>query len=224
MRYIFTSLALLFLCFGEGQAADAPKATPPEPLPEISIGSPAASVTVIEYSSLTCGHCATFNNDVLPKIREKYVDPGKVRFVFRDYPADQLSLQAHQLAWCTGSVGYPKLMNAFYTAQQKWLTAKDPLGELKKVALNNGLTQDQIDACLKNTPLLDKIVQMRLEGQQKYKITATPTFIIQMKVYPRGFSFEEFSKILDSLLDSQTKKVNFKEELKNKASAPKGLY
>jgi protein-disulfide isomerase len=214
MRYIVTSLILSVLFWGEAHA-DKAKPAPKNPLPEISMGSAEAPVVVINYSSFTCTHCANFHTDVLPEIDKDYIKSGKVRIIFRDYPGDQLSVQAHQLAWCQGELKYLNFSKVFYSTQDKWLTEKDPIEALKKIALKNGLTKEQIDACLKNQELLDKILQVRIEGQKKYKITATPTIIINAKIYPRTLTFKEFQEAVDPLLESKTDKVSLKEDKKS---------
>ena len=214
MRYIVTSLIFSILFWG-GAHADKSNSTPKTPLPEISMGSSKAPVVVINYSSFTCTHCANFHTDVLPKIVEEYIKSGKVRIIFRDYPGDQLSIQAHQLAWCKGELKYLNFSKAFYSTQDKWLTEKDPIKALKEIALKNGLTKEQIDACLKNQELLDKILQVRIDGQKKYKITATPTIIINAKIYPRTLSFKEFKEVVDPLLKPKIDKVSLKEDRKS---------
>lgn len=194
------------------------KAKPPlKPLSEMSMGSSSAPVVMLNYSSLTCSHCAHFHTVVLPKIEEKYIKPGYVRIVFRDYPGDQLSLKAHQLAWCKGEIKYLDFVKLLYTTQEKWLSAADPVAALKLIALQNGITAKQFDACLKNQELMDKIIQVRLEGQKKYNIKATPTIVINAKIYPRALTFEEFEKIVRPLLApsmEKEKKTVLKKEKK----------
>ncbi|MBL8677128.1 MAG: DsbA family protein [Alphaproteobacteria bacterium] len=213
MRYIVTSL-IFFILLGEAHA-DKPAPIPKTPLPEVSMGSAKAPVVVINYSSFTCTHCANFHTDVLPKVVEEYIKSGKVRIIFRDYPGDQLSVQAHQLAWCQGELKYLNFSKVFYSTQDKWLTEKDPIKALKEIALKNGLTKEQIDACLKNQELLDKILQVRIDGQKKYKITATPTIIINAKIYPRTLSFKEFKEAVDPLLKPKIDKASLKENRKS---------
>lgn len=171
-----------------------------KPLPEIGLGKKDAPVVMINYSSLTCGHCAHFNKDVLPLIEKKYIKPGHLRIVFRDYPGDQLSLKAHQIAWCKGEIKYLDFMKVLYDSQEKWLLADDPVAALKSIALKNGITAKQFEACLKNQDILDQIIAMRLDGQKKYKITATPTIIINAKIYQKALTLEELDTIMKPLL------------------------
>jgi protein-disulfide isomerase len=195
-----------------------------KPLPEMGMGSSKAPVTIINYSSLTCGHCAQFHTAVLPKIEEKYIKPGYVRIIFRDFPGDQISINAHRLAWCKGEMKYLDFVKLLYSTQEKWLLAPDPVAALKSIALQNGITAEQFEACLKDQELLDKIIQLRLEGQKKYNITATPTIIINAKIYPRALTFEEFEEIVRPLLapslGKDKKKVKVMEEKKGKDEAP----
>lgn len=177
-----------------------------KPLPEISIGRKDAPVVMINYSSLSCGHCAHFHTDTLPEIQEKYIKPGYLRIVFRDYPGDQVSLKAHQVAWCKGEMKYLDLMKILYTAQDKWLLADNPVEALKAVALQNGITPQQFDLCLKNQELLDQIIAERLEGQKKYNIKATPTIVINAKIYQKALSLDEIDDIMKPLLASAKEK------------------
>lgn len=178
-----------------------------KPLPEISMGSKDAPVVMISYSSLSCGHCAHFHTDTLPSIQEKYINPGYLRVVFRDYPGDQVSLKAHQIAWCKGEIKYLDLLNILYTAQDKWLFADDPVVALKAIALQNGIPAKQFEACLKNQELLDQIIALRLDGQKKYNIKATPTIIINAKIYQKALSLEEIDDIMKPLLASSKEKT-----------------
>ncbi|MBA3813081.1 MAG: DsbA family protein [Alphaproteobacteria bacterium] len=184
----------------------APEKMAAKPLPEISVGSKDAPVVMINYSSLSCGHCAHFNADILPKIEEKYIKPGYLRIVFRDYPGDQVSLRAHQLAWCKGEIKYLDFIKLLYAHQEKWLFADDPVVALKSIALQNGISAKQFEACLKNQELLDQIIAVRLEGQQKYNITVTPTIVINAKIYQKALDLEEIDDIIKPLLASIVEK------------------
>lgn len=177
-----------------------------KPLPEISVGSKDAPVVMINYSSLSCGHCAHFNADILPKVQEKYIKPGYLRIIFRDYPGDQVSLRAHQLAWCKGEIKYLDFMKILYANQEKWLLADDPVVALKALALKNGIEPEQFEACLKNQELLDQIIALRLDGQKKYNITATPTIIINAKIYQKALSLQELDDIMKPLITSVKEK------------------
>ena len=188
-----------------------PEKVATKPLPEISVGSKDALVTMINYSSLSCGHCAHFHSDILPKIKEKYINPGYLRIVFRDYPGDQVSLRAHQLAWCKGEIKYLDFIKLLYENQEKWLFADDPVVALKAIASQQGISSEQFEACLKNQELLDQIIALRLEGQKKYNITATPTIVINAKIYQKALTLDEIDDIMKPILDAAGKdKVTLK--------------
>lgn len=182
------------------------KLSPTKPLPEISIGSKTAPVVMIIYSSLSCGHCAHFTTDILPKVEKKYIKPGHLRVVFRDYPGDQISLRAHQLAWCKGEIKYLDFINSLYASQEKWLLASDPVAALKTMALKSGMSAQQFDSCLKNQELLDQIIAARLDGQKKYNITVTPTIIINAKVFQKTLTLEEIDEIMKPFLVASAQK------------------
>ena len=172
-----------------------------ESLPEMALGKVDAPVVMINYSALTCNHCAEFHEKVLPIIKEKYIEPGLVRVIFRDFPGDQLSLMAHQLAWCRGEIKYMDFVHLLYSTQEKWLLDPDPVGAMKAIALQNGITAEQYKACIEDNEVLDRIVQTRLEGQKKYNISATPTIIINAKIHDHALSLEEFEEIVRPLLE-----------------------
>ncbi len=204
MRLLLRSFILLSFMLGMGHAEEAKPIL--KPLPDMSMGSKDAPIVVVNYSSLTCAHCAHFHTATLSKIEEKYIKPGYVRIIFRDFPADQLAVQAHQLAWCKGEIKYMDFVKLLYATQEKWLMAPDPLAALKTIALQNGISAEQYEACLKDQELLDKIINVRLEGQEKYNITATPTLVINAKIYPRALTFEEFEAIVRPLLEPTLEK------------------
>lgn len=178
-------------------------------LPEISMGRKDATVTMINYSSLSCGHCAHFNDSILPEIEKKYLKPGHLRIIFRDYPGDQVTLKAHQIAWCKGEMRYLDIVKVLFENQEQWLTAEDPVAALKTIALKSGITSQQFDSCLKNQELLDQIIGERLEGQKKYNITATPTIVINSKIYQQELSLKEFDDIMKPLIKSDKKQKNW---------------
>jgi protein-disulfide isomerase len=166
------------------------------------IGDPAAPVTIIEYSSLTCPHCAAFHNETLPGLKQRYIDTGKARLVLRDFPLDQHALQAAVIAHCAGPQRYPTFVNVFFAQQQNWARASDPLQALKQLAKLGGLGEAEVDACLADKQLEEAILRIRLEGQQKFDIRSTPTFIIDGKSYPGNRSVDEFAQIIEPLLKS----------------------
>ena len=171
-----------------------------EPQEQI-LGKPDAPVTIIEYASLTCSHCAQFHNEVLPKLKERYIAPGKVRLIYRDFPLDQTALAAATLAHCAGPERYFSMLEVLFETQSNWARAEDPIAALKQLGKLGGLTDQAMDACLADETLTNGILQGRLAGENEYKIGSTPTFIIDGKAYPGSRDVEEFAKLIEPLLD-----------------------
>lgn len=165
------------------------------------VGDPNAPVTMIEYSSLTCPHCAAFHEQTLPGLKERFIDTGKVRLVIRDFPLDQNALRAAVIAHCAGPERYPAFVDVFFAQQESWATAEDPVRALKQLAKLGGLGEAEIDACLADRGMEEAILQMRLAGQQQFDIRSTPTFIIDGKAYPGNRTVDEFAAIIDPLLE-----------------------
>jgi protein-disulfide isomerase len=183
--------ALLCLAPGLARAAD---------LGEPAIGDAAAPVTIIEYSSLTCPHCAAFHKDVLPELKQRYIDTGKVRLVLRDFPLDENALKAAVIAHCAGPERQPRFVEVFFAQQQNWARAKDPIAALRQLARLGGLSDEQIDACLADKELETAVLQARLDGQKQFDIKSTPTFIIDGKVHTGNQSAADFAAAIDPLL------------------------
>jgi protein-disulfide isomerase len=171
-----------------------------EPKEQI-LGDPDAPVTIIEYASLTCPHCAQFHNEVLPELKERYIDAGKVRLIYRDFPLDQVALAAATLAHCAGPDRYFSMLDVLFETQSNWARADDPITALKRLGKLGGLTEEEMQACLSDQELTDGILQTRLAGQNQYDIGSTPTFVIDGKAYSGSRDVEGFSELLDPLLD-----------------------
>ena len=165
------------------------------------LGNPDAPVTIIEYASLTCPHCAQFHKEVLPELKERYIAPGKVRLIYRDFPLDQTALAAAALAHCAGPERYFSMLDALFETQGNWARADDPIAALKRLGKLGGLTDEKMNACLADQQLTDGILRARLDGQNQYQIGSTPTFIIDGKAYPGSRNVDEFSALIDPLLD-----------------------
>ena len=168
---------------------------------EFVIGSPDAPVTMIEYASLTCPHCADFENNTLPDLKKKYIDPGKVKLIYRDFPLDKLALEASKLAHCAGQERGPTFLSAFFGSQERWATASDPSAALRQLAKLGGLSDDRIDACLADKELEDSILKMRLDAEKEHSVQSTPTFIINDQTYAGNQGMDRFAEILDPLVN-----------------------
>jgi protein-disulfide isomerase len=165
------------------------------------LGDPDAPVTIIEYASLTCPHCAQFHTEVLPKLKERYIAPGKVRLIYRDFPLDQTALAAAALAHCAGPERYFSMLDVLFQTQSNWAGDDDPIAALKQLGKLGGLTEQEMTGCLADEELTDGILRERLAGQNEHDIGSTPTFIIDGKAYPGSRDVEEFGKLIDPLLD-----------------------
>jgi protein-disulfide isomerase len=179
------------LVLSEGSAA--------EPQEQI-LGDPQAPVTIIEYASLTCPHCAQFHTEVLPQLKERYIEPGKVRMIYRDFPLDERALTAAALAHCAGPDRYFSFLDVLFQTQASWARADDYVAALKRLGKLGGLSEEKIDACLADQELTDGILRTRLEGQNEHDIGSTPTFIIDGQTYAGARDIEEFAALIDPLV------------------------
>ncbi len=175
----------------------------PGPLPELILGKAEAPITVVEYASMTCGHCAAFHNKVLPALKEKYIDMGKVRLLFREFPLDNLAAGASMLTRCAGGDKTFPLISALFHTQETWAFVKgDPRPELLKVAKQAGFTQETFDKCLSDQKLLEDISAIRTRGSGTFGVNATPTFFINGKKLDAAPTLEEFDKAFAPILKS----------------------
>jgi protein-disulfide isomerase len=170
-----------------------------EPQEQI-LGDPQAPVTIIEYASLTCPHCAQFHTEVLPELKERYIAPGKVRVIYRDFPLDQKALSAAALAHCAGPDRYFSFLDVLFQTQASWAQADDHIAALKRLGKLGGLSEEQMDDCLADEELADGILRTRLEGQNQHQIGSTPTLVIDGKTYAGSRDIEELETLIDPLI------------------------
>jgi protein-disulfide isomerase len=173
----------------------------PGPKPELIIGKADAPVTIIEYASLTCGHCANFHTKVLPRLKEKYLATGKVRLIFRDFPLDDLAMAGSLLARCAATPDKSlDMIGTLFSTQETWASPKAAEVELKKIGTQFGLSGDAFDACFKNDPLFESIVQGQEHAEKELKVEGTPAFFIDGKAYDGRHVIEDFDKALAPLI------------------------
>jgi len=177
---------------------DVAKLMAPGPLPEMSIGKDDAKVTIVEYMSMTCPHCARFENTVFEPIKQKYVDTGKVRFILREFPLDSRATAAIMLARCAPKEQYFPMVSALFRAQGTWAVADDGRAALLQMAKLAGFTQESFEACLTNQKLLDEVVATREKGAKEFGVDSTPTFFINGSKYTGEMSVEQMSAIIDA--------------------------
>ena len=167
---------------------------------DMFLGKADAKITVIEYASLSCPHCARFNADVLPQIKTNYIDKGLVRWVYRDYPLNNPAYLAAVLTHCASPLRYFSLVDTLFKSQDYWATQAQAIVPLRQIATNEGVDQKTYDACLADTTLKDKIISRLQEASTKYKIEATPSFIVDGQVHAGEISYDDFKKLLDAAL------------------------
>jgi protein-disulfide isomerase len=163
------------------------------------LGNPDAPITIVEYASLTCPHCAHFTNDVLPELKKKWVDTGKAKLVLRDYPLDEPALRAAMIARCAPPDRYYAFVDTFFGSQEKWVTARDYRDALARLVKLGGMSREEFDNCLKNTTLENKIVEGRLIASKELDVNSTPTFFINGTKFTGAPTVEEFDKALSGL-------------------------
>ncbi len=167
------------------------------PLSERVLGNPDAPVTVIEYASLTCDHCKRFHLEVLPRLKETYIDTGKVKLVYRHFPFDQVAMTAAILTECVPRLRFFGLIEVLNRRHDGWAHSQDPKAGLAQIGLLAGVSRPAFEACLADDKLSTAIAEELRAGQQRHNVNSTPTFIIGDTVL-RGFrSFEEMAKAID---------------------------
>lgn len=171
-----------------------------EALPDIALGSSDAPVTIVEYASMTCPHCAAFYANTFPDLKSKYIDTGKVRFIFREFPLDPLAAAASMLARCAGDDRRNAIVDLLFAQQKNWTYTDKPVEALAALLKQTGMSQSTFDACLKNQDLLNKITKVHDHAAEKFGVTATPTFFINGKKENGEMPPAALEKLIDPLL------------------------
>lgn len=169
-------------------------------LKDMVMGKPEAPVTIVEYASMTCPHCAHFSTTTLPAIKEKYIDTGKAKLILREFPFDPRAAAAFMLARCAPEERYYPMVEVLFKQQEQWAgaaNAEEPLLQISKLA---GFTQESFKACLTNQKLLDDVNAVRERGASEFGVNATPTFFINGTKYSGALSVDEMSAVIDGLL------------------------
>lgn len=189
-------------------AAKAPESTgdvnmaellKPGALPDKQLGKDDAKVTIVEYASMTCPHCAHFAATTFPELKTKYIDTGKARYILREFPFDPSAEAGFMLARCSKDNYFP-MVDVLFKQQANWVgvnNTKDALLQISKLA---GFTQESFEACLTDQKLLDDVRSVQKRGADEFKVDSTPTFFINGKTYKGAMSIEEISAIIDPLL------------------------
>ena len=186
------------------QSATAADVAKPVSLPDMALGPANATVTITEYASMTCPHCANFNETVFPKIKSEYIDSGKIRYVFREFPLDIKAAAGSMLSRCIAKDDagkYFAVTDMLFKQQSDWVT-KNTTETLTRIGKQAGLSQQAVDDCLKDQTLLDKIVADQKFANDVLKVNSTPTFFLNGEMIKGETSFDEFDKRIKALLKS----------------------
>ncbi len=183
MREMLFALAAVFSVAAAAPGlAQAPAVNPATALAmgddDHVLGKADAPITIVEYASLTCPHCRHFDQDVLPKLKEKWIDTGKAKLVFRDYPLDEPALRAAMVARCAPADRYFGFIDAIFAAQEQWAVASDYKAALGRIALLGGVSKEKFTACIGDKALENKVLASRLNATQQLSVNSTPTFFI----------------------------------------------
>jgi protein-disulfide isomerase len=174
----------------------------PGALPDQVEGQANAPVTIVEYASMTCSHCAAFHTGTYAAMKARYIDTGKVRYILREFPLDPLAAGAFMLARCAGDGKYYPMVDALFTQQKDWAFVQNPIPNLLKIAKNFGFTDQSFEQCLSNPKMLDGIEETRQRAAQKFGVNSTPTFFINGKMHRGAMTIEELEKEIQPFLKS----------------------
>ncbi|MFI0847625.1 DsbA family protein, partial [Mesorhizobium sp. IMUNJ 23232] len=178
---------------------DMAKLLEPGALPDMVLGKADAPVTIVEYASMTCPHCAHFHETTLPALKTKYIETGKARLILREFPFDPRAEAGFMLARCSNDNYFP-MVDVLFKQQQNWATAENARDALLQISKLAGFTQERFESCLTDQKLLDEIRAVRERGTKDFGVDSTPTFFINGKQYKGALSIEEMSAIIDGML------------------------
>jgi len=164
------------------------------------LGNRGAPITIVEYASMSCPHCAHFATAILPELKKKWIDTGKAKLVLRDFPLDKLALQAAMVQRCAPPDRFYAFAETFFAQQQKWVTADDHDNALARLAELGGMSRTEFNACVKDSVLENRILQERLVASKDLGVDATPTFFINGSKFAGEPTVEGFDKVLSGLV------------------------
>ena len=169
-------------------------------LPERALGSPEAELTITEYASLTCPHCAHFHEDTYPELKTQWIDSGKARFVYRHFPLDGLALRAAALAECMEGERFFGFLDLLFANQQTWARASDPIAALQNLAKQAGMDAATSEACLTDDVVITQVLAQRQQASADFDIQSTPSFVVNDKKIAGAIGYGEFDKFLSEQL------------------------
>ena len=188
--------------YAQGPAPSPAELLEPGPLGDFAIGSKDAPVTIVEYASMTCSHCATFHVQTYPALKTRYVDTGKVRYILREFPLDPLAAGAFMLARCAGEAKYFDVIDALFKGQKTWAFAQNPIPPLFAVVRQHGFNEQSFEKCLSDQKMLDSIDEVRRRGAEKFGVNSTPTFFINGKVLRGALTIDQIEREIQPFLKS----------------------
>jgi protein-disulfide isomerase len=194
LGHALAALAFIFFTAGSVSAQET------QPVPDMAIGDEKAPITVIEYSSLTCPHCADFHKNVLPQIKTKYIDTGKVRYIIREFPLNEAALAGAVVARCLDPSRHLAFVELLFEKQEEWAFKDDALTPLKQYARQAGLSEDAFNKCVDDEALQKKILEVRSQGSKK-GVKGTPSLFVNGKLI-RGVSFQDVENAIKPYLGS----------------------
>ena len=180
------------------QQAALPPATagPPLTSDDRILGNPGAPITIVEFASLTCPHCADFDANTLPKLKAEWIDTGKARLVFKDFPLDQAAVRAAMLARCAPPEQFYPFIDALFHSQTTWATGGKVEAALSKLAKLSGMSDDQFAACMNDEAVQKRVLDSRLNAEQQYNVESTPTFFVNGVEIVGAQPYAEFQRVL----------------------------
>jgi len=182
------------------QSVDEDELLKPGPLGDKILGDENAPVTIIEYASMTCGHCANFHKRTWPDLKKDYIETGKVRFIMREFPLDPVASAAFMLARCAPQEKYFDIVDIMFEEQRAWAFTDNPYQSLLDFSKQIGFTQESFEECLTNQGLLDAVNAVRERGANEFGVNSTPTFFINGEKHSGALSIEEMGKIIEENL------------------------
>ncbi|WP_347876830.1 DsbA family protein [Labrenzia sp. OB1] len=182
------------------QSVDMDELLKPGPLGDKVLGEDDAPVTIVEYASMTCGHCANFHKQTYADLKKDYIDTGKVRFIFREFPLDPVAAAAFMLARCAPADKYFEVVDIMFEQQRSWAFSDNPYQSLLDFSKQIGFTQESFEECLTNQGMLDAVNAVKDRGAGEFGVNSTPTFFINGERHTGALSIDEMGKIIEENL------------------------
>ena len=169
------------------------------PLPDMVLGDPDAPIEIIEYASMTCPHCAAFHMQTLPRLVSHYIEPGRAKLVFREFPLDRVALEVAAVARCAEPEHFFGFIDVLLETQSSWARAEDAMAEVKRILRMGGLDPALVDRCRSDEATIDAIIATRIQGTETYGVRSTPSLVINGELHSGGHSYEDLDAVLRAL-------------------------